>query len=548
LAYASFKVREIINSAVSHEWSVPEFQRGFVWKATQVRDLAESLWRDYPVGSLLIWDSREQTDKVEQRGAGDARAPTNWLVDGQQRATALCILAGRRPYWWPSGASWNDYLKRYDIRFDIEAVDPPFFLVANAVTRKNPSRYLPVSELIGLNLEPDADQQKLIDTARSTKKAGHCAHLDAMEIKTRLERIARIGGREIVGITVAHDLEEVVEIFARLNGKGTRVKEADIYLGVVAARAPGWVRDHFLPFVDDMAAQGFDVTPNLLFQCLTAVGAQRVRFKQVDDSFRGASNIQPAWYRTKSAWRQVVRFLERYGVLSNALMPSDAVFVTLCAFFDRFPTARPEPLMEWLIQALRYGRYSGSSVTSLDEDLKEVESATDEHSAVTGLRRRIRAISDFEKEEFLRDFADTRFGRFMLYLLVFDRGAVDWDETGDRIAFQKGELERGYAPQFHHVFPRAFLAGKAPQEKVEALANIAIIGPSANIRISAQDPLAYFEKYGISRDMREQQLICGDVAALTTDAFPQWLDQRSGLLTDASNSFVQRLIGEGLKD
>lgn len=166
MAYASFKVREIIRSAVGHEWSVPEFQRGFVWKATQVRDLAESLWRDYPIGSLLIWDSREQTDKVEQRGAGDARTPTKWLVDGQQRATALCILAGRRPYWWPSEASWNDNVKRYDIRFDIEAVEPPFFLVANAVTRKNPSRHIPVRELIGLDLGL---------RRRSAEAEGHCA-------------------------------------------------------------------------------------------------------------------------------------------------------------------------------------------------------------------------------------------------------------------------------------------------------------------------------------------------------------------------------------
>ena len=44
MAYSSFKIREIVDRAVSHEWSVPEFQRGFVWKATQVRDLAESLW------------------------------------------------------------------------------------------------------------------------------------------------------------------------------------------------------------------------------------------------------------------------------------------------------------------------------------------------------------------------------------------------------------------------------------------------------------------------------------------------------------------------
>jgi uncharacterized protein with ParB-like and HNH nuclease domain len=44
MAYASVAVSDIIDRSVNHKWSIPEFQRGFVWKATQVRDLIESLW------------------------------------------------------------------------------------------------------------------------------------------------------------------------------------------------------------------------------------------------------------------------------------------------------------------------------------------------------------------------------------------------------------------------------------------------------------------------------------------------------------------------
>lgn len=55
MAYESTKVKEVVERAVSHQWSIPEFQRGFVWKPTQVRDLVESLWLNYPIGSLLVW-------------------------------------------------------------------------------------------------------------------------------------------------------------------------------------------------------------------------------------------------------------------------------------------------------------------------------------------------------------------------------------------------------------------------------------------------------------------------------------------------------------
>ena len=90
----NLKAWELVERAVSHQLSVPEFQRGFVWKPTQVRDLAESLWLEYPIGSLLIWNSQ---GPVEERIARDAQRPTLWVVDGQQRSTALCILFGRKP-------------------------------------------------------------------------------------------------------------------------------------------------------------------------------------------------------------------------------------------------------------------------------------------------------------------------------------------------------------------------------------------------------------------------------------------------------------------
>src|SRR5438309_1779530 len=97
MAYESVKIRDIVDRSVNHSWSIPEFQRGFVWKPTQVRDLAESLWLDFPIGSLLVWNSQQQT---EERIVRDAQRPTLWVVDGQQRATALSILFGRKPYWW----------------------------------------------------------------------------------------------------------------------------------------------------------------------------------------------------------------------------------------------------------------------------------------------------------------------------------------------------------------------------------------------------------------------------------------------------------------
>src|SRR5208283_1448112 len=159
MAYASVTVKDIVERSVNHKWSIPEFQRGFVWKATQVRDLIESLWLRYPVGTLLVWDS---SAPVQTRSASDAQTPDLWVVDGQQRTTALCILNGRKPYWWSSADDWERTSVRYDIRFDVHATKPPYFVVANAATRKvKNSRYIPVSKLLVLDVSQEADQKTL---------------------------------------------------------------------------------------------------------------------------------------------------------------------------------------------------------------------------------------------------------------------------------------------------------------------------------------------------------------------------------------------------
>jgi hypothetical protein len=67
-------------------------------------------------------------------------------------------------------------------------------------------------------------------------------------------------------------------------------------------------------------------------------------------------------------------------------------------------------------------------------------------------------------------------------------------------------------------------------EQVEALANIAIIGAGVNIRISDKDPPAYFAKYGIGKDKREQQFITGEVEAMSRENFPKWLNARAQTL------------------
>jgi len=551
MAYESVKVYEIVERAVSHRWSIPEFQRGFVWTSTQVRDLAESLWLKYPIGSMLLWNSQEPT---QTKAASDAVQPGLWVVDGQQRATALCILSGRKPYWWPDGGNWDATLKKYDIRFDIDAKKAPYFWVANAAIRKvRENKYIPLSEILALDLERDADQQRLQDLAKAIKQQKLCEGMDAMEVYARLHRLNAIRKIDVVTITVDHDLEDVVEIFSRLNSKGTRVTEADIYLGVVAARTPGWVNATFLPYLKTLRDYGFDISPNLLFRTVTAIGVKKVRFRDIPGDFWNqvgsqaatASNQKPVWTRTTSAWENMLIRFREYGILSNDPMPTETALVTMVALLEKFPKDPFKPALYWFLQASRFSRYSGSSATALEEDLRDISEADSLKSAVERMLRRFSYDTPLAAEDFLRDYIDSRFGRFFLYLLVYHNQAQDWDQVGYRLGFEGATLLADYRPQWHHIFPKKYLEGAVPDDKIDALANIAVIGPTINIRISAKSPMDYIRRYGITAEKLAQQHISPEVVTIPISQYEDWLNQRAETLAVAGNQFLDQLR-EGL--
>ena len=70
---------------------LPEFQRGYVWNRDQVRGLMRSLYRDYPIGSLLTWETQSDGASVRGEAAGTP-ALRVLILDGQQRITTIYLL------------------------------------------------------------------------------------------------------------------------------------------------------------------------------------------------------------------------------------------------------------------------------------------------------------------------------------------------------------------------------------------------------------------------------------------------------------------------
>lgn len=104
------KVGDLVNRAVKGILDIPEFQRGFVWSPEKVKNFVESLWREYPVGLILLWSYPEY---FSPRTAKGSQIPKLWIVDGQQRLTALCLVFNQKPYWWKDTDEWNQKIEKY---------------------------------------------------------------------------------------------------------------------------------------------------------------------------------------------------------------------------------------------------------------------------------------------------------------------------------------------------------------------------------------------------------------------------------------------------
>ena len=141
-------IKSIVNKASNGEINIPMFQRKFQWKATQVRDLAESLYKKYPIGVILFWKTdSEVTPKTTKK------PNSHWIVDGQQRVSSFCILFGEKPYWWPSTKDWEDKIKKMDVMINIETQE---IGLSNPLRKKDP-RWISFRDILKLNNENEVE-------------------------------------------------------------------------------------------------------------------------------------------------------------------------------------------------------------------------------------------------------------------------------------------------------------------------------------------------------------------------------------------------------
>ena len=211
--YISVTGAEAVDLVMGGRWGMPGFQRAFVWRPQQVADLADSLWRGFPIGQLLIWKS-------------SVVPATMWIADGQQRLTSLCLLFGTRPPWWEKREVDRRNLSRpFDLRVDIEA-QPPLFHCSYEEEIEDPAeRLIRASEILAHDATSDTGREALRTMAAQIgRRRGPICGIDEDHLYRVLRRVAMIRQLPLSATYVRGGLDQVLEIFERLNSRGSRFR------------------------------------------------------------------------------------------------------------------------------------------------------------------------------------------------------------------------------------------------------------------------------------------------------------------------------------
>jgi uncharacterized protein DUF262 len=554
MTFNTIPIRDLVDQAVQGRLDIPEFQRDFVWRPDQVRSLVDSLYRDYPIGQILTWTNPSYS---APRGPTGGPATRVWLVDGQQRTTALCLAFGKKPYWWQDARDWERRLASTNVVADMLAPGPdPEFRLSNPIRAADP-RWVAVREILShdeggpspavesfLQASAQALVQKLPPKAASTA---------SMEtIVSRFRSVWAIRARTVAISEVHHEIEDVTEIFTRLNQQGTAVVESDVSLAVAAGMRPGWIRDEFLPFLKNLTESGYDLEPGVVLRALTAIGDGRVRLNAVSADFWSSGAFEQHWAQAKESLSAVASGLAGAGLLSSSLLPSHAVLIPVAALHAKykkdefhFPRA-----LHWLLSATRDGRYSGASTSALDEDIRAIRASETFPEALETLRESLEIDVKVAPEEFLEREVWSRPMALLLYLAAFHRKATDW-VTKRRIGYPRAEgaLEYGFVPYWHHFFPTGRSVLRAvrldyTEDEVGSLANVVVLNQKPPDRSwVTTPPIKYIQESSIYNRVLELQMIPLDRALWDPERYRDFLAERAKLCAREANAYLASLLG-----
>lgn len=562
MAKAEASVEELVGMIERGELRLPEMQRRYVWRSTRVRDLLDSLYRGYPSGAILLWETDEAVPLQEFAVTQQANPykSTRLLLDGQQRLTSLsAVIRGEgvkvRSRQRPIELLFNlDHPEKLAVVTEVNEdqdddedleedeadssddelqrrFDKMTFVVATRKLEQMP-QWVKVTEVF-----------KTDEDAPFLERAG-IEKVNDPRYKKYSQRLARLRGirkytyrMDVLERSLSYD--EVTEIFVRVNSLGAKLRSSDLALAQITAKWRNSLKI-FQAFQTVCSKLGFEIDLGLFLKNLVAFATGQSRFLTVGTLT--LEQLQSGWKASCRGMEFALNFLKsNVGVDSPALLSSPFIIVTLAYHGHlrdyQIGPDEAERLRFWLLIANAKGRYSrGSSETILDQDLTILKQGGGGAELIERLRLQVGRL-DIAPDEL--DGRNQRSALFKTMFLAFrDAGAKDWRSNLNIDLDHSGTQHH---LQFHHIFPKAVLKASYTSREADDIANLCFISGKTNRQISDKAPVDYFppllQKAGAAAF--EAQCIPTESSQLELQSYKTFLAKRRELIVSRLNQFLK---------
>lgn len=550
-------VRDLVLMVERKELRLPEMQREYVWKGPRVRDLLDSLYRGYPSGVILAWESDEEVATRDFAvGTSETQAIRPLLLlDGQQRLTSLSAVIRGEP------VTVRGRQRPIEILFNL---DHPDELTLISEVNESSSE----DELDGDETAADIQERlKRLTFVISTKALESLPNwvrvtdvftkepLDLLEEKgfdiavmdrdlrkkytNRLQQLRGIEKYEYRTEVLerSKSYEEVTEIFVRVNSLGAKLKSSDLALAQITAKWRGSL-EQFRAYQSELDKRGFEIDLSVILKTLVALITGQSKFKTVHSI--PLSQLEDSWTRTIRALDFALNFSKsNLSIDSPALLSSPFLFTTAAFWVDHrgFDISSDDSadFQKWFLVANAKGRYSrGSSETLLDQDLSVIRSDGGGQELLARLKQQVGRL-DFSVEELMG--RTSRSGAFKTMFLAFRKDdARDWSTN---LAISPKHSGAADKIEYHHIFPKAYLRKvrpDVPRASVDDIANLAFISGATNRKISSKPPSEYKKDYPPAVFYAQQIDFEGGLD--NPDRFEEFSTHRRKVIANRINKFL----------
>jgi hypothetical protein len=564
MAKAEASVEELVGMIQRGELRLPEMQRRYVWRSTRVRDLMDSLYRGYPSGAILLWETDENVPLQDMAVAQEINPykSTRLLLDGQQRLTSLSAVIrgeavkvrGRRR---PIELLFNlDHPESLTVVTEVdedgggdEDEDDLTEDEADSSGDELQKRFDRMTFVVTTRkLEQLKQWVKVTDVFKTDSDAGFLKHagitsFDDPNYERYSQRLARLRGirkyvyrMDVLERKLSYD--EVTEIFVRVNSLGAKLRSSDLALAQITAKWRSSLKS-FEAFQAQCEKIGFELDLGIFLKNLVAFATGQSRFLTV--STLSIETLQTAWKESCLGMEFALNFLKNnVGIDSPALLSSPFMLITIAYYGHKrayeLSPKESDRLRYWVLVANAKGRYSrGSSETLLDQDLAALRDGGGAQEMIDRLRQQVGRL------EIVQDELEGRNQRSALFKTMFlafrAEGAKDW-RSQVAIALDHSGVQ--HKLQFHHIFPKAILKDKYLSREADDIANLCFIAGKTNRQISDKPPAQYFPDI-VGKSGTEPfaaQCIPMEEPLLVIASYKAFLQKRRELITASLNKFL----------